>query len=103
MAMTDDEIDAWMDKNVPPLREYCVIVHCSDGSGFTFPLLAANEQDAYAQFDACYLQLQNSGQVFPYAVQGSRMNMVIKNAREIQLLDYFTENVIAAYGVRSVA
>lgn len=97
-----EELEAWLDEHVGESHEYTVIVYQSTGDAVAFPLWAANQADAFRQFDAMYMQLQNTRQVYPYATEGSELNRVLPDADRVELLDYFTEDVLAEYSIVAV-
>lgn len=103
MALPDfkdwDAVEEYLDANYGRLHEYTVIAYDVDGDGHAFPMFAKDTQSAFKNFDAMYLQVCNTGQVYPYGLVGSRMDEVVEGIRRIELLDYLSEEVLASYGV----
>lgn len=94
-----DEVEQYLDDKYGKLHEYTVIVYTSTDERFQFPLFAKDAQSAFKNFDAMYMQLCSTKQVYPYTVEGGKLDARIDDAVRIELLDYLSEEVLASYGV----
>lgn len=94
-----DEVQAFVDDKYGKLLEYTVVAYDAEDERHVFPMFAKNQQGAFKNFDAMYLQACSTGQLYPYAPDGSDLDRSIPGLRKVELLDYLSEEVLASYSV----